>query len=70
MRPKGDLTPTEEREAVIRDLLDRLADVGIEPGEGFYAEYTDAGWMFRASKTGASSSSAGVPDGPSIQARR
>lgn len=58
----------DERQRVIRDLLQRLAEAGISPDRPFSADWVPGlGWAFSQEGRELSSSAAGVPEGANAQ---
>jgi len=54
----------DERQRVIRDLLQRLAEVGINPDRPFHADFIPGlGWSFGQDDESASSSSSSAVTG-------
>lgn len=61
----------DERSRVIRDLLVRLHEVGIDPDRPFLADFVPGqGWAFsQEAREPSSSSAAGAPDATKVQPR-
>lgn len=60
----------DERARVIRDLLIRLEEVGVDPDRPFLADFVPGqGWTFSQDEREPSSSSAGVQDGSKVRAQ-
>jgi len=58
----------DERQRVIRDLLQRLAEVGINPDRPFSADWVPGlGWAFSQEGRELSSSAAGATEGANVQ---
>lgn len=60
----------DERQRVIRDLLVRLAEAGIQPDRPFLADYIPGqGWVFSQDERepSSSSSSAGAQDATKVR---
>lgn len=58
----------DERSLVIRDLLVRLAEVGINPDRPFLADFIPGqGWTFSQDDRELSSSSAGGSNAPKVR---